>query len=151
MSAESLQHFASIANEFPDSSLAPEANFHIGKTAYHENDLAKAIAAYQKCVAAEGSDSGKNPQGNQFIRLIFEGHVFSSGVRNNWRSQTNFSVRGELDDSRSLSNKEAKLLRKRCVGSEILRFLHVLGKKNHLKRACSRKEIVYNLPGNVRI
>lgn len=57
MSAEALQHFASIANEFPESTLAPEANFHIGTTAYHKNDLAKAIAAYQKCVDAEGADS----------------------------------------------------------------------------------------------
>ena len=57
MATEALQHFAAIATETPNSPLAPEANFHIGTTAYHENDFAKAIAAYQKCVAAEGSDS----------------------------------------------------------------------------------------------
>ncbi len=56
--AKALEHFGKIASDFPDSSLASEANFHLGTAAYQNEKWKDAIAAFEKSVAANSDAAG---------------------------------------------------------------------------------------------
>ena len=45
-----MDNFRTLASKFPASSLAPEANFHIGSEFYGQKNYNDAIAAYQACL-----------------------------------------------------------------------------------------------------
>ncbi len=95
MNAEALRHFNAIATETPNSPLAPEANFHIGTTAYHENDLSTAIAAYQKCVAAEGSDGVREKAFYKLGWCYYKQKQFEDSLQQ-FRRQVELFPAGEL-------------------------------------------------------
>jgi TolA-binding protein len=56
--AKALEHFNKIASEFPDSSLAAEASFHVGSAAYQNEKWKDAITAFEKSVAANADAPG---------------------------------------------------------------------------------------------
>ena len=48
-----MDNFRTLASKFPDSSLAPESNFHIGSEFYSQKKYDDAIAAYQLCLDSQ--------------------------------------------------------------------------------------------------
>ena len=55
--SNALEHFSTITNDFPESSLAPESNFHVASDFYQQAKFDEAVVAYRKCVDSKAADT----------------------------------------------------------------------------------------------